>query len=112
MKQYDEIVFSADVRDYYERFQKIKRDINYIKNVLDIGLIPSSEQLFVDINRKLFQQFKEISDNSDVVLNWLGSYIEEMSMLNEGFVDSIDASENVYLNEAKQLLENNFEEIN
>ena len=64
MKQYDEIVFSGDVRELYEKFLKTKRDINYIKNVLDIGLIPNvDEQLFEDINRKIFKQFKEISDD-------------------------------------------------
>ena len=113
MKQYDEIVFSGDVRELYEKFLKTKRDINYIKNVLDIGLIPNvDEQLFEDINRKIFKQFKEISDDSDLMLNWFNGYIGEMSLLNGGFDTSMDVNDNVYFNDAKKLLESDFDEEN
>ena len=113
MKQYDDIVFSGDVRDYYERYQKTFRDVKYIKKVLEPGLIQSGgEPLFEEINRKLFEEFSEIANDFNTMIKWYGSYIEDMSLLNGGFVDSTNKSDNVYFNDAKQMLENDFDEMN
>ena len=46
------------------------------------------------------------------MINWFNGYIGEMSLLNGGFDTSMDVNDNVYFNDAKKLLESDFDEEN
>lgn len=85
---YDELLFDDAIKEYYEKIIKIKKNIDSIESSMQVGVVlPKQENISTRMNNNLNDRITEIIELVNDIKNNLQKYIEDLDILNNGFVN-------------------------